>query len=75
MQKLNLLKDGLSKFFLFNTPLLKENIMGKLINWISFQWVKDIKTVYEKRRNKKRTIYRNKQWDRKLLNKKLKDIR
>jgi len=75
VQKLNLLKDGLSKFFLFNTPLLKENIMGKLINWISFQWVKDIKTVYEKRRNKKRTIYRNKQWDRKLLNKKLKDIR
>lgn len=63
---INLFRNGLSKFFLFNIPLLKENAMSKLFDIVSLKWVKNLKIAYKRRQERKKIAYFEKRWDMKL---------
>jgi len=47
-------------------PPLKEQVMSRLFYFISFRWVKDLRTAYKIRKDKKRTAYCEKRWEMKL---------
>jgi len=50
----------------YNVSPLKEYVMNKLLYFVSFKWVKELRKAYKIKQDRKRTAYQEKRWEMKL---------